>query len=106
MTNNDFCIILSMLVAFLLIIMIIFVFHTKRKIEEYEKKCSTYATSFEDICNTSIGCLHISKIDEHEAPGLYLEIYKNSYQKILDRSKSGCCIVLDCVVDSQDKQAL
>lgn len=106
MTNNDICMMMSVLIVVLAVIMIIFILCTKRKIEEYKKKCSTYASSFEDICDTSIGCLHISQIDEHKAPELYLEIYKNSYQKILDRSKSGCCIVLDTVVDSQVKQAL
>lgn len=72
----------------------------------YKKRCDQYLKTYEHICESAVGCLHISQIDEHKAPEIYLEIYKGSYQRILDRSMLGCCIVLDSVVDSQDKQAL
>ena len=81
-------------------------YYAKKEIDIYKKRCNTYFESFTDVCNSSVGCLHISQIDEHKAPEIYLEIYKGSYQRILDRSMLGCCIVLDSVVDSQDKQAL
>lgn len=81
-------------------------YFAKRETKLYKKRCDTYFSSFEDICKSSVGCLHISQIDEHKAPDIYLEVYKGSYQRILDRSMLGCCIVLDSVVDSQDKQAL
>ena len=81
-------------------------YYAKKEIDIYKKRCHTYFKSFTDVCNSSVGCLHISQIDEHKAPDIYLEVYKGSYQRILDRSMLGCCIVLDSVVDSQDKQAL
>ena len=81
-------------------------YFAKKDIKRYKERCDTYFESFTDVCNSSVGCLHISQIDEHKAPEIYLEIYKGSYQRILDRSMLGCCIILDSVVDSQDKQAL
>lgn len=72
----------------------------------YKKRCDKYLKTYEHICESAVGCLHISQIDEHKAPDIYLEIYKDSYQEILNRSINGSCIFLDCVVDSQDKQAL
>lgn len=72
----------------------------------YKKRCDQYLKTYEHICESAVGCLHISQIDEHKAPDIYLEIYKNSYQEILNRSTNGSCIFLDCVVDSQDKQAI
>lgn len=72
----------------------------------YKKRCDQYLKTYEHICESAVGCLHISQIDEHKAPEIYLEIYKDSYQEILNRSINGSCIFLDCVVDSQDKQAL
>lgn len=93
----------SVVLVFALISILYF---TKKQLNTYKKRCDTYLESFEDVCNSSVGCLHISKIDEHEAPEIYLEVYKDSYQRILDRSMLKLCIVLDSVVDSQDKQAL
>ena len=72
----------------------------------YKKRCDQYLKTYEHICESAVGCLHISQIDEHKAPDIYLEIYKDSYQEILNRSINESCIFLDCVVDSQDKQAL
>lgn len=72
----------------------------------YKKRCDKYLKTYEHICESAVGCLHISQIDKHKAPDIYLEIYKDSYQEILNRSINGSCIFLDCVVDSQDKQAL
>ena len=72
----------------------------------YKKRCDQYLKTYEHICESAVGCLHISQIDEHKAPDIYLEIYKDSYQEILNRSINGSCIFLDCIVDSQDKQAL
>lgn len=93
-------------VIILLSIFIPMLYFAKKEIDVYKKRCNTYFESFTDVCNSSVGCLHISQIDEHKAPDIYLEVYKESYQRILDRSMLGCCIVLDSVVDSQDKQAL
>lgn len=93
----------SLIIVFALIPILYF---TKKELNMYKKRCDTYLESFEDVCNSSVGCLHISQIDEHKAPDIYLEVYKGSYQRILDRSMLGCCIVLDSIVDSQDKQAL
>ena len=81
-------------------------YFAKKDIKRYKERCDKYINAFDDICKSSVGRLHISQIDEHKAPDMYLEIYKDSYQRILDRSMLGCCIVLDSVVDSQDKQAL
>lgn len=77
-----------------------------RHLNVYKKRCEKYLRTYEHICESAVGCLHISQIDEHKAPDIYLEIYKDSYQEILNRSINGSCIFLDCVVDSQDKQAL
>lgn len=93
----------SIIIVFTLIPILYF---TRKELNIYKKRCDTYLNSFQDICESSVGRLHISQIDEHKAPDIYLEIYKDSYQRILDRSIAGACIVLDSVVDSQDKQAL
>lgn len=81
-------------------------YFAKQETKRYKERCDTYFESFTDVCNSSVGRLHISQIDEHKAPDIYLEIYKDSYQEILNRSINRSCIFLDCVVDSQDKQAL
>lgn len=93
-------------VLILLSIFIPILYFAKRDVKRYKKHCDTYLESFNDVCKSSVGCLHISEIDKHKAPDIYLELYKGSYQRILDRSVIGSCIVLDCVVDSQGKQAL
>lgn len=93
-------------VIILLSVFIPMLYFAKKDIKRYKERCDKYVGSFDDICKTTLGCLHISQIDEHKAPDIYLEIYKDSYQRILDRSMAGCCIFLDSVVDSQDKQAL
>lgn len=90
----------------LLILFVPMVYFAKQETNQYKKRCNAYFESFADICNTSVGRLHISQIDEHKAPEIYLEIYKDSYQRILNCSVAGSCIVLDTVVDSQDKQTL
>lgn len=90
----------------LVFVLIPILYFTKKQLNTYKKRCDTYLESFENIVKPSIGRLHISQIDEHKAPEIYLEIYKDSYQRLLNRSVAEACIVLDTVVDSQDKQAL
>lgn len=81
-------------------------YFAKKDVKRYKERCDTYLESFENIVKPSVGRLHISQIDEHKAPEIYLEIYKDSYQRLLNRSVAEACIVLDTVVDSQNKQAL
>lgn len=93
-------------VIILLSVFVPMLYFAKKDIKRYKEHCDKYINAFDDVCESAVGCLHISQIDEHKAPDIYLEIYKDSYQEILNRSINGCCIVLDSVVDSQDKQAL
>lgn len=93
-------------VIILLSVFIPMLYFAKKDIKRYKERCDKYINTFDDICKSSVGRLHISQIDEHKAPDIYLEIYKDSYQEILNRSINGSCIFLDCVVDSQNKQAL
>lgn len=93
-------------VIILLAAFIPMLYFAKKDVKRYKKRCDTYLESFENIVKPSIGRLHISQIDEHKAPEIYLEIYKDSYQRLLNRSVAEACVVLDTVVDSQDKQTL
>ena len=105
----DATIICKLLIILITVLLGIFVGTLKAKnraLNDYKKRCDQYLKTYENICESAVGCLHISQIDEHKAPDIYLEIYKDSYQEILNRSINGSCIFLDCVVDSQDKQAL
>lgn len=100
------CYLWAISVSVILSALIPMLYFTKKELNTYKKRCDTYLKSVENLYKSSIGCLHISQIDEHKAPEIYLEIYKDSYQRILDSSVMGSCIILDSVVDSQDKQAL
>lgn len=100
------CYLWAISVVLMLFVFIPKIYFTKKELNLYKERCDRYVGSFDDICKTSVGCLHISQIDEHKAPEIYLEIYKDSYQRLMDRSMIGCCILLDSVVDSQDKQTL
>lgn len=105
----DTTIICKLLIILITVLLGIFVGTLKaknRELNDYKKRCDQYLKTYENICESAVGCLHISQIDEHKAPDIYLEIYKDSYQEILNRSINGSCVFLDCVVDSQDKQAL
>lgn len=105
----DATIICKLLIILILVLLGIFVGTLRvknRELNDYKKRCDQYYKKYMHICGSSVGCLHISQIDEHKAPDIYLEIYKDSYQEILNRSINESCIFLDCVVDSQDKQAL
>lgn len=100
------CYLWAISVLLMLFVFIPKMYFAKKELNLYKERCDRYVGSFDNICKSSVGCLHISQIDEHKAPEIYLEIYKDSYQRLMDRSILGCCIMLDTVVDSQDKQAL
>lgn len=100
------CYLWAISIVLMLFVFIPKVYFTKQELNLYKEYYDSYVGSFDDICKSSVGRLHISQIDEHKAPEIYLEIYKGSYQRILDQSMIRGCIVLDTVVDSQDKQAL